>query len=513
MMMSKAMPKAQQIRTLLKRFRNEEDGSVIVLTLFLLVLMLILGGMAVDFMRFESRRAKLQGCIDNAVLAGADLDQSGTNAEVKLVVEDWTEANDCKDDLAGPPVVTGDGVDYREVSADAALTLNTYFLRLIGMDTLTATAASTAVEGVGNIEVSLVLDVSGSMREIIPGSGGVTRMARLQEASKAFVNALLIPENQDKISINLVPYSEHVNVGSELIQQFNVDRTHGFSHCIEFPDTAFNSLTIDDSAPLQQAQHVQFNSAIDIDFDGLGDDYYNTSTDPFQYVSGLNQPVCPQQVYEEIVPMTQNATTLTDNIDLLAPRSGTSIFLGLKWGLALLDPSLNDELLGLPASMKDPAFAGRPAAYNANNAQQGATIKYLILMSDGQNDSSWRLHDWAYDTPSERAHWAGENFPHFHRTDLDFDNYSNWRYSKYYATLGDSLMASMCTEAKKPVNNVTIYTIAMGTDSNPTEDARGKLQLANCASGPSFYKETSGDELVAIFEAIAKQITDLRLTQ
>ncbi|MEY1554817.1 VWA domain-containing protein [Yoonia sp. R2331] len=512
-MMSQATPAARQIRTLMKRFRKEEDGSVIVLTLFLLILMLILGGMAVDFMRFESRRASLQGCIDNAVLAGADLDQSGTNAEIEAIVEDWAEANGCRDDLDGAPVVTGDGVDYREVTANGELTLDTFFLRLIGTDEMTAVAASTAVEGVGNIEVSLILDMSGSMREEIPGSGGVTRMARLQEAATAFVDALLVPENADKISINLIPYSEHVNAGPDLMAQFNVDQQHGFSHCVEFPDSAYTSLSIDDSAALDQAQHVQFNTAIDVDFDGQADDYYDYWNDPWQAVSELNQPVCPQQTYERIIPMTQDANVLNTAIGQFAPRSGTSIFIGLKWGLALLDPAHNDELLALPASMRDPAFAGRPAAYNANNAAQGATIKYVVLMSDGQNDNSSRLYDWAYDTPSERAHWAEETFPWYRSTDLDWESSNNWRYQKYSYTQGDTLMAQMCTEAKKPENNVTIYTIAMGTDDDPTEDARGKAALSACASGPSFYKETSGDELVAIFEAIAEQITDLRLTQ
>ncbi len=521
MMMSKPNNRQQQLRTLVKRFRNEEDGSVIVLTLFLLVLMLILGGMAVDFMRFESRRASLQGCIDNAVLAGADLDQTGTNAEVQAIVEDWAEANGCKDDLAGAPVVTGDGVDYREVTADGALTLDTFFLRLIGTDEMTAVAASTAVEGVGNIEVSLILDISGSMREEIPGSGGVTRIERLREAATAFVDALLIPENEDKISINLIPYSEHVNAGPELMAQFNVSQTHGYSHCVEFPNSAYTSLSIDDTVALEQAQHYQFNQAYDFDGDGVSDNAFTKAQYDArrnsQISNELNQPVCPQQEYERIVPMTQDAQLLRDNIALFQPRSGTSIFLGLKWGLALLDSSLNDELLALPASMRDPAFASRPASYNANNAQQGATIKYVVLMSDGQNDRSYRLLDEFYDTPSKRAHWAYETYQYFYRTDKGAEDFWEWlggyNSPRYDATTGDTLMANMCTEAKKPENNVTIYTIAMGSDTNATEDARGKLALSSCASGPSFYKETSGDELVAIFEAIAKQITDLRLTQ
>ena len=56
----------------LKQFGRDEDGSIIVLTLLLLFGMLIVGGMAVDFMRYESRRAQLQSVSDRAVLAAAD---------------------------------------------------------------------------------------------------------------------------------------------------------------------------------------------------------------------------------------------------------------------------------------------------------------------------------------------------------------------------------------------------------------------------------------------------------
>ncbi len=508
MMMLKTRMHARAFRGLLSRFRKEEDGSVIVLTLFLLVLMLILGGMAVDFMRFESRRATLQGLTDRAVLAAADLDQS---LDADDVVRDYFEKAGMADHLKGDPIVSPASNDYREVTANGELVLNTYFLRLIGMDTLTATSTSTAVEGVGNIEVSLVVDVSGSMREEIPGTGGVKRIDRLIQASTAFVDTLLDPIYADKVSLSLVPYSEHVNVGQELFDVLNTSQQHNYSHCLEFPATAYSSTDLDDSTPLEQVQHFQSNGAYDTNGDGLVDEgvsWYSGIT----YLPVINQPVCPQQEFEAIVPLTQNATTLTDNIAKFHPRSGTSIFLGLKWGVALLDPSFNATYTSLPAAMQDPAFINRPVAYQ-NQAASGATKKYVVLMSDGQNDNSNRLHSWHYDSPSERAQWAQTNLPYFRQSNLYYSSYSNWRYRKYDADIGDTYMTAMCNAAKAPGRDIIIYAIAMGTDNDAIEDARGKGQLSACSSGPGFYYETSGAELVQIFEDIAKQITDLRLTQ
>ncbi len=56
-------------------FARDEDGGMIVFTLMFFVMMLILGGIAVDMVRFETTRSRLQGVSDRAILAAADLDQ------------------------------------------------------------------------------------------------------------------------------------------------------------------------------------------------------------------------------------------------------------------------------------------------------------------------------------------------------------------------------------------------------------------------------------------------------
>jgi len=43
-------------RMSLAGFRRDEDGSIIMFSLFLFILMILIGGMAVDLMRFETRR-------------------------------------------------------------------------------------------------------------------------------------------------------------------------------------------------------------------------------------------------------------------------------------------------------------------------------------------------------------------------------------------------------------------------------------------------------------------------
>ena len=54
-------------------FLRSEEGSITAFSLFIFLMMLFVGGMAVDLMRFETRRAALQNTLDAATLAATNL--------------------------------------------------------------------------------------------------------------------------------------------------------------------------------------------------------------------------------------------------------------------------------------------------------------------------------------------------------------------------------------------------------------------------------------------------------
>ena len=149
----------QQLSLRSSDFREDESGSIIIFTLFLLILMLAIGGIAVDFMRFESERAVLQSTADRAVLAAADLDQ---DADQKQVVFDYFEKAGLSGAIVGEPKVDDFG-GRRSVGVVAQQEINTMFLKLLGIHKLSSKAASTAVDGIADIEVSLVVDLCGSI--------------------------------------------------------------------------------------------------------------------------------------------------------------------------------------------------------------------------------------------------------------------------------------------------------------------------------------------------------------
>ncbi|WP_159087016.1 TadE/TadG family type IV pilus assembly protein [Loktanella sp. Alg231-35] len=511
----------QSRASFLRQFGRDEDGSIIVMTLLLLIVMLVLGGMAVDFMRFESRRAMLQSVADRAVLAAAELDQT---MDSSAVVVDFFDKAGYDGAIIGTPTVDNTG-SSRSVAVNSEIDVNTFYLRLIGIDTLTAPARSSAVEGTGNVEVSLILDISGSMGNWV-ASQSTTKMELLRAAAKDFVDDLLLDEYDDRISINLVAYSQHVAIGDEIYKAlrttpdtitesgveissyvtvdeplFDDDGTalpdHGTdvaldpglgntftnpSRCVDFLPAEYSQLAFNTARVYEQVEYFQH----------YDDDWQN-----------MNRPVCPDQGFEGIIPMSQDPDALKDAIDLYRPTTFTSIHLGMKWGVSLLDPSMRD-LLGGIGSIDDVFRDSRPADYGDTN-----TVKYIVLMTDGENVRGRRVEDEHYDTYEWRATWSEYPMDYW-RWNISSTSYGRDDLTDFPTTaaLHDQWMQSMCDLAD---DYITIFTIAMGSTSH------GEGEMLECASQPSFAFNTdltSADGepgIDEIFDKIAKQITALRL--
>ena len=207
-------------KKVLKAFCRNEDGSILALTLLLFIVMLVMGGMAVDFMRFEIRRTELQSITDRSVLAAAAIRRDTDPQQV--IDEYFTKAG------FDPSIVTAtilaDSSSEREIRAEATSDINTFYLHYVGIDTLAAPALSVAQEGVNNVEVSLVLDYSlsmtagGSTGELTEFGPQRAKIGDLQDAARAFATDLLRPEFDGRFSLNIIPYGGHVNPGREMAE-------------------------------------------------------------------------------------------------------------------------------------------------------------------------------------------------------------------------------------------------------------------------------------------------------
>ena len=174
-------------------FRSDQTGSLVIFALMLAVLMLMMGGIAVDVMRYESRRTSLQNALDRSTLAAAALNQ---DEDPEAVVNDYFLKAGLADYLTS--VTVTESLTYREVSATASTDTGPMFLHLMGNDEFDADGLSTAEQSIRNVEIMLVLDVSGSM------SGD--KISKLRLAASEFAATVLTGDDDHHVSIGIVPY-------------------------------------------------------------------------------------------------------------------------------------------------------------------------------------------------------------------------------------------------------------------------------------------------------------------
>ena len=237
-----------RLSTALSLFRREEDGSFIIFSLFIFMVMIMIGGIAIDVMRFENLRTTMQNTVDRAVLAAADLDQTMDPEEVVADYLDKAGMGDLPYTVNVVENTVGDTVVGRRVAISSEVAMKTYFMSMMGTPTISVPATTAATEAINEIEVSLVLDVSGSM-------GWNNKLRNMQDAATDFVDEIMTNSLDGGVSMSVVPYSTQVNAGATLAGQFNLTGEHGYSHCVDFSATDFATVGLSNTIPLQRTAH------------------------------------------------------------------------------------------------------------------------------------------------------------------------------------------------------------------------------------------------------------------
>lgn len=355
------LPLPRTMPRFLARFRRDDEGSMIIFSLYLFIMMIMIGGLAVDFMRYEIVRVRLQNTLDRAILAAADLDQELPSSEV---VQDYFDKNGMTQFLNEPTTVTN-GVNFRTVNAHASATLPMMFANLVGITEMSTAMDSTATESVEGIEISLILDISGSM-------GWNNKLQEMQDAAKDFVEIIYSQAEHEDISISIIPYSTQVNVGERLLNEFYVDWQHDESFCTDFDDDDFDVPGIGTTRQLE----------------------HSANFDPWYYWGPMSNgttslKVCRDDTESEILAFSNVEQELNDHIDALTAGGNTSIEIGVKWGMALLHHDAQPAITGLiNTSDVSNDFSGRPYTQDS-----GASLKIMVVMTDGVNTSEYRLID------------------------------------------------------------------------------------------------------------------------
>ncbi len=457
------------------RFAKREDGSMTIFAVFMVLIMMLVGGLGLDMMHHEMERTRLQAVADRAVLAAADLDQT---IDPEIVVQDYFAKSGMGDYVSS--VTVSEGLNFRTVTVDASKPMKTMFMNKYGVDSILVPAKSTAEEKISKVEISMVLDISGSM-------GWNSKMSRLKDAAGVFVDTVIKPETRDLISINIIPYTAQVNAGKKIFDELNINKLHDYSYCVDFDQSDFNETALSRSKRYDHMQHFEEGSSWN------GKEY----TKKNRKFDNIDNPGCPKQTYEEIQAFSQDAAGLKSRINQLEARANTSIHLGMKWGVAMLDPAFRPitQKLGV-----DPVFASRPAEYS-----DVETFKTIILMTDGENVNTVRIDDSVYANGGHRDHWSDYPLYWWLNRNVNSRDHWKWRYTKYSSTQADNMLFNICDAAKE--KRIVIWSIGFEVSD------RGAAVMKDCASSPSHFFRVEGVQISDAFKAIARQINQLRLTQ
>jgi Flp pilus assembly protein TadG len=360
-------------------FRRDERGGMLVFGMILFILMIAIGGMAVDLMRHERMRTELQQTLDRCVLAAAGLTQT---LDPELVVNDCFVKVGLDQYLEDVQVTTT--LNSRKVEALAIADTRPFFMDMMGIDELPAAATSAAEQQINNIEVVLVLDVSGSMTE---AAGAKTKIVRLREAATKFIDDILDEDGGDRVSVAIVPYNAQVNLGSVLMDKYNLSEKPILSdsindvNCVELSAAAFSSADLSRVTAIPKYTWADVNSATNSGSSDSNNSFV-AKTD-----AGLATMLPDQSYCTKTTPLNRNqvrlpnyvAATLKAQIANLSAGGNTSTTLGMRWGLALLDPGARPMFNELANGTDMPAsYNVRPFDYDDPDA-----MKFIVLMTDG----------------------------------------------------------------------------------------------------------------------------------
>ncbi|WP_061935044.1 TadE/TadG family type IV pilus assembly protein [Aureimonas sp. AU22] len=440
------------LQRLIKQFFGASGGSIPLMTALLMIPMTLMAGGAVDFVRYERLRVSLQDTLDRGVLAAASLTQS---QDPEKLIKSYL-AQLPTDLTYNLQLQESKGTNFRKIVATVSLRQPTTFLKLASVSELPISAQSTAQDERKNIEISLVLDISGSMVDN-------TGMTQLRPAAVSFIDALIRPDTKDFTSMSIIPFAGGTNIGPKVFDYLAgplYKRRHLVSSCFETNTLEFSTGL--QAFPLSD-QFPDFT-------------YYNWGK------TDRKAAWCPRDD-QQVTYITNDVALLKARANALQPYDGTGTAYAIKWGTQFLDPAMQPMMSALRKNGSLPipaAFDGRPASYTDTG-----TRKILVLFTDGAVGFQPR---------------PAKTTDNVVTGNISCTNCSRQIYSASEAV---SAYKAACTYAKS--KKITIFTIAFRVSAGDAPS------LAFCASDPSYAYNIDGLNIATTFQSIATTIQKIRL--
>lgn len=447
----------RRFKSEISRFSGDVRGSIaIIFSLSCIVLMLITG-LAVDTARYQDISTRMQQALDGASLAAAKLlsDPNLTDGDITARAQAYYNASiptfGVKPSMVATPVIT---IDRVKVSVEIAgqVQVPAFFGGLADLPSLSViNQKSKVVFDMTNVELAMVLDVTGSMNQ-------ANKLTDLKVAAKDVIDTLFDGAlNDSSVKIAIAPYSASVNAGALASKVSSVPMT----------TTCTNSW---------YGQKCTTTAGIDADTCVIERNNANATTDaapagadllPNMESPSWGRYSCPQA---NVVPLRDRTErdSLKASIDSYAASGATAGHIGTSWGWYLLSPNWASVLPSESA----------PAAYSDKMVQ-----KSMIVMTDGEFNTSYIGGKGA--NPSVNNGAASDD------TQQTAESYARFD--------------ALCTSVKD--SGITVYTVGFNLN-----DPDALAHLGTCASAADhFYDAKTGAQLKDAFKDIANRLGNLRV--
>jgi Flp pilus assembly protein TadG len=506
---------------LVRRFARDRSGAVAMTFGLMLIPMAAMIGLAVDFGRVYAVNSSTQGALDAAALAAGRVAQ----VESDNMIAKASAAATAYFDQSKPKNVVSSALQFSPNSSQTAFTVTATswvrtpflsaldfiikkdaqsgapsacqgsFFKCVRLTTTSTAELKAGGDGGSNVEVSLMLDVTGSM------CTPCTKIEAAQDAAKDLVDIVIWNDQSQYTSrIALAPFAEAVNVGKTLAPLVRGTVTSGTQTLtssdmnntsvqptrqnLKYPNVlgATPTWVISSKCVTERIGNDKYTDTAPTSTSTyVGKGYFGTNTDTSCGVGNFSD-----DEVNSVYPLSDDKDALKRRIDKLKTSGSTAGHLGTAWAWYLLSPKWNTVLSQAFPSAKPAGSYADLATKNAKGAPK--LRKIAVLMTDGDYNINYCKGVEAKNSDQS--------------PDINC-NSENGKSLAQATSLCSAMKASMGSSDAK----IEVFTVGFQVSSS------AKSFLQNCATDSNhYYDAATPDALKAAFRDIALKISTLRLT-
>ena len=349
-------------------FRNEAGATAIFFALAIIPVVISIG-LAFDLSRMRSAKSTAASALDAAALATArtlfqDASENINAASAETIANGLFVPNtgSLASDVMCEPVNAAVQTQASSVEITTRCTLPTTFSALVGVENFTFSSSATATVSRRFLDLSLMLDTSGSMQG--------ERIEALREAAQEAVETLITDFSDNRARIAIAPYNNSVNIGDFFTESTGValvpqGGNAGQTGANGLPLVRADNLFSPESNAESVAEGFEAVTCA-TEREGV---FAKTNVSPDSVANvGAESNRCP---HLSIVPLTSDRDLLSIAIsDLEATPGGlTAGHLGIEWAWYLISDAWSDVW---------------PAQSDPLNPNEVNVVKATVLMTDGR---------------------------------------------------------------------------------------------------------------------------------